>query len=438
MCGLAGIVNSKLTEKEYSAFNKLLMLSHWRGEDATGVVWAHDYWEKGARKISVNFLKDAIDSPLFLQKYSKAFLQEYKKNKPKAIMGHCRWATVGDLDRKNAHPFNNKWLIGMHNGTITGTFENSKKFATDSEALLYNIGEKGLIAALEPLKYRAPAYALTWFDKKDNSLNFFRNDARPLWFARNSEGTIAWASEKQFLEFVLPREKIPVDMLYTIKKHNLFKVYLDIPECTAVKNIEWKDHEEDLQIKVYTAGHTFRESSFPISNLDKPLSSTSLSSEYNELDDEIKQSQLDLDGKEPAEPDDMIFILNTPVEKDEYLFKLKKGCSWCSWKLDWNTRNSANFINEHEFICDSCKKMDGVEEYIKEEQAKYWAEVKTQYLAQNPLQTEFKPRRQLSKEKRAKILDKLEKATGRKKEVLLDDAPWDENEAPWSDTVSIH
>lgn len=403
MCGLAGVVNTHITNKEYEAFKKLLMISHWRGEDATGVIWAHDYWEKAQRKIGINYLKDEFASPEFLFRHRKTFDVEFDKRKPKAVMGHCRWATVGKLERKNAHPFNNKWLIGMHNGTINGPFENSKKFDTDSEALLYNIGEKGLVEALDPLKYRAPAYALTWIDKGDNTLNFFRNDARPLWFARNSSGLVAWASEREFLDIALSRERVAMDLVYSLKPHMLMKFRLDEAGCTDIKNVEWTDHTEALRIKVYSSGTTFP----ALERVNKS--------------EEKVESEIDND----SEPEPLIYILNEPVTKSEYIDKLKHGCSWCKWKLDWNTRGSASWINEREYICSMCQKQEGVTEYVKEQQAEYWAEIRQQFSSKHP-NGNFVPQRQLALVK---------------KEVLNDppfDKDTDEDAWPGEAGVSVH
>lgn len=121
----------------------------------------------------------------------------FKPMLPNLFSVHCRAATVGNVEKKNAHPFAVDHVIGMHNGSITTDFTNKKQFDTDSEALYHNIATMGVDAAIKDLPFSA-AYALVWLDRKKNTLNFLRNAQRPL-FVVHQGITLYWSSLEEDL-----------------------------------------------------------------------------------------------------------------------------------------------------------------------------------------------------------------------------------------------
>lgn len=133
----------------------------------------------------------------------------------RALLGHCRAKTVGSVDRKNAHPFLiNSELMGTMNGTLSysthGLLEGKQHFETDSEALfheLYHNGLSGLMSKIKKTetyqsgtKWNQDAYALVWYDSRDNTLNMLRNEERPLYYCYSKDRQrLFWSSERGHL-----------------------------------------------------------------------------------------------------------------------------------------------------------------------------------------------------------------------------------------------
>lgn len=201
MCGIAGVYAQNLTQDEANIFSQLLMLNQFRGMDSTGVFAVLDPDKKHDKPWSI-YDKDCYDSTYFITTGDKGRDYLLSHVDKLALVGHCRAATVGKIEKKNAHPFDFPNIIGVHNGTMTIDLPNDKEHDTDSEALLHHINDAGVDAAFAEMDWGS-AYSLVWFDKRNGTLNFLRNEKRPLWFAFGYAGTtLYWSSEKRALQFV--------------------------------------------------------------------------------------------------------------------------------------------------------------------------------------------------------------------------------------------
>ena len=123
------------------------------------------------------------------------------------LMGHNRWATVGGITRHTAHPFEFDKLVGAHNGTLKrrNLLDDSRMFEVDSENLYYHMNNNGLE---DTLSKTDGAFALTWFNKEDNTLNFIRNAERELYYVVSECGVLFWASEEWMLIVALSKNNI--------------------------------------------------------------------------------------------------------------------------------------------------------------------------------------------------------------------------------------
>lgn len=197
MCGLVGVAGTVLPRDE-KVLKTLLTLDALRGIDSTGIAVI-------PRNGVVKMAKE-VGNPYNLfetKSYDKALMGAHR-----AIIGHNRWATQGGVNKFNAHPFEFKTLVGAHNGTLKNKWklDDHKDFDVDSENLYHHIEKNGIRDALDIIE---GAWALVWWDKVKESINFLRNKERPLWLCVNVEKTcIYWASEMWMLKVALSREGV--------------------------------------------------------------------------------------------------------------------------------------------------------------------------------------------------------------------------------------
>ena len=183
MCGLVGMAGN-LNGKDEDVMSRLLILDYPRGKDSTGLASVSD-------KGKVEIIKETLN-PLALMEMKK-----YEKVNDAwgsyALIGHNRAATLGGVNAANAHPFTFGDVTGAHNGTLDmlswKRLEKECGFDTDvdSAAVFASINEVGLNNTIKVMETgntsQKGAWALTYYDGTDNTINFIRNKHRPLWYA---------------------------------------------------------------------------------------------------------------------------------------------------------------------------------------------------------------------------------------------------------------
>ena len=188
-----------------------------RGPHSTGVIFVH---QTGDDTI-VKEVGTAYD--LFGKRQFSDML-----NKPaRALIGHNRWATTGSVNRVNAHPFDFPNIVGSHNGTLRqqSLLPDWTKYEVDSENIFHSINEQGITKTAAKLN---GAYALTWVNREDKTLNFLRNKERPLWTAGSVDGkTIFWASEMWMLLVACDKAGVAINTPAEIDTHKLYTLSLD-------------------------------------------------------------------------------------------------------------------------------------------------------------------------------------------------------------------
>lgn len=233
MCGLVGVAGY-ISQKEEQVFRRLLEIDTIRGPHSTGVLSVDAQGNADVVK--------AVGTPWNL--YELKTFDEAMKGSLCVLMGHNRWATKGKINRRNAHPFEHDHIIGAHNGTLRnqGLLINSKDFEVDSDNIFHSISKVGVD---ETIKKTCGAFALTWYDSASESMNFVRNDERPLWLCESEDGrTLFWASERWMVEVTLQLAGIKFKQPFEPKPGELYNYPVElafIPKAfkdITVRNLE--------------------------------------------------------------------------------------------------------------------------------------------------------------------------------------------------------
>ena len=134
MCGIVGIISKQTNgfrHKDTDLFKQMLYADALRGFDSTGIFGVNKYG-------NLKMIKAAKDASEFIK--TKAF-GDFKTDmlmKYRIVVGHNRAATKGATTDDNAHPFIEKNICLIHNGTIHGHKELANT-EVDSHAICHAI-----------------------------------------------------------------------------------------------------------------------------------------------------------------------------------------------------------------------------------------------------------------------------------------------------------
>ena len=218
MCGLVGGAGD-LTGGNGRMVKTMLELDIIRGEDSTGVML-------NLEKDGPTIFKE-LSVPWYGLYQNKEFIEAVDK-KFNVFLGHNRAATFGEVVKENAHPFQQEHIFGAHNGTLTSTInlENNKLFEVDSENIFHHMSIHGVSETVDKLR---GAFALTWYNQEDNTINFVRNSQRPLWFAfTKDKRTLFWASEYWMLDRAAIKAKVNLEKIYSVEELTHYSIV--VPE----------------------------------------------------------------------------------------------------------------------------------------------------------------------------------------------------------------
>lgn len=362
MCGIAGVLSSQLSDKEKAVFEDLLTVSTLRGKWGSGVVCT----TKGKKS----------KSEIVRTQHSAAYLivtKEYNRivhsgGNKSCLIGHARWPTKGGNEIKNVHPHRYEHIIGVHNGTLSEVGDEAiAKDESDSALLFETLAKEGPQKLINGM---TGAYAITWIDEKTKTLNFMRNYERPLWFAyvgliRREAKTLFWASERCFLDLVLPRhygsagyicEELQTNKLMT------FPLYFQ----GNVQTLEERQMYKDYGNKRYGGTH--------YKNYEWPTDDTLTTRSFLEPDHETFRRSMSAAPKGVNRAQDTGTTIMVETRKghwatsDKVQGYLMEGCAWCNYistLADLAAKKTHWFENTH-YLCDDCTKNPEVSKYVPE------------------------------------------------------------------------
>ena len=247
MCGMFGFFDGSYTgfnQLDVKSINGLYQLTSLRGKHSSSLIGLdkdnlHDPDVYKVLGLPSNLWKSPMG-----KMYKNRITTKYNH-----IIGHCRAATVGQVNLDNAHPFFWKDIIFMHNGTFHQTkplldrmedhkIDNTKNghvLKTDSEMLCRLVAELGPVDALKDLY---GAYALIWYDKEKKKVYFVRNSQRPLHYLElSAPKSFMVASEESTLQWYKSYTN-PTDKGSKIKQFDVHKVYEFDPNSMKLKQTE--------------------------------------------------------------------------------------------------------------------------------------------------------------------------------------------------------
>lgn len=212
MCGLVGYAtldgtNILSVRNRQKFMQTALYVDTLRGGHATGIAGI----TAPEKNLPVRVLKESVSGPVFLDmKRTESFFSDaYSFN---AMIGHNRYKTSGQNINADAHPFWTNNVVLVHNGTLKGGYHSLPRHPesdVDSAYICAAISKAGADNAKSVLKELTGSYALVWYDLRNFTLNFARNEDRSLHYALLEGGkAIFWASEVWMLHAALSRTDI--------------------------------------------------------------------------------------------------------------------------------------------------------------------------------------------------------------------------------------
>ena len=263
MCGIVGYIRP--TDKTTAAANDWrlfmkhsLVLDTIRGDDATGIFF------KGAGKQGKSgWLKNAVAGQAFINTpeytaFEKSLREQW------FVMGHNRAATVGGLGTASAHPFSEGDVTMIHNGTLTSTHtlpKSQKELGVDvdSHAVCHNLALVAPNEVEDVISKIDGAFALVWYDRRDESLNICRNSDRPYHMGQARDGTIYMASEAGLLRWMDTKLRLSIGEIVqpTAGTHLKFKKGTMVPEVQEYKLLPKKYYDHNQQHAGY-GGNWYR------------------------------------------------------------------------------------------------------------------------------------------------------------------------------------
>lgn len=256
MCGLVGFISKggvRARSDKVKFMEQALVTGMLRGFDSTGVFGIlHKQPKETAPYVRLgSHALDFLDTKEWME-FCKD-MDQYS-----CVVGHNRAATLGKINIKNAHPFQEGPITLVHNGTLRGRgglVETPKRIEVDSNEIAYSLAkyspEDGLTNVVEKL---GGAFMLIWHDARDGSLNLVRNSERSfhMGWSTYMEGYY-FTSEASHLWWMNDRIRLGLNNVWSLDPDYLLK-FEPSSVKPRVKKLNLNRHVAPARKKLTPAG----------------------------------------------------------------------------------------------------------------------------------------------------------------------------------------
>lgn len=262
MCGLHGLLSDTgngFDNVDMDVTHANMFINQWRGMHSSGFVCV----DKNA---GYSYVKDLGGATRLWVREDWAEMKAQVFKHGRFTYGHGRFATRGNITVENAHPFivgeKEHEIVLVHNGTLEGhqTVPDFHADDVDSRWMAKAIQEHGS----DVLGFINGAIATIWYDFAKKKMFVFRNDQRPLFWARyntkwcpriiiNSEReALMWVKLKYRLDF--EEKDIQPFVAMNLYEFDVENFGGEFKRSVITKRWNWqKRHEKDDWPKSYNA-----------------------------------------------------------------------------------------------------------------------------------------------------------------------------------------
>ena len=348
MCGLCGVFGHVgLNEKKF--LKHLQVCSQLRGIDSSGVALAFQDRSKMTPRVltALGGFESLVDSHPTVFDVNDWTLNSHQIQ---CVIGHHRHATKGAVNIDNAHPFLFSNIMGCHNGTVhnTHTLEDSNYTDTDSENILRSLNED-VKNVQKTVEFLNGAWALTWYDMRDESLHVLRNAERTLFTLKSKDGkTMFWASEVWMLMSAALRSTLQMEEKVHDVKQDKHRVY--VIGDKGVVELKTSTKAKGGQTRNFTTGtgnksRTYTPTQYPApARVGVPHNHYPASAlpKYTNNVIEFEETYAKTTGG--------IYITRRSYEE-----RTKSGCTYCSDPITWDQRKEITWFDPEYPVCKDCE-----------------------------------------------------------------------------------
>lgn len=244
MCGLVGSMHySKqgISQQDANLFKEMLYLDAVRGKDSTGMMYMDKEGYIDWRKLQ-GLPQDLLETKSSQEFFTGAIAGGM------CLFGHNRSATKGSISTDNAHPFEEGNIVLMHNGTLDNEFTFKEWGDTDisvDSQLVARLFD--MYGAEDTLSKISGVFTFIWGDVKEKKIKIIRNEDRPLYMGYSvKDEKFYFASEGKMLEWVLTRNRVDCDKIWSINTGEIYEFDTD--------NFDYKQTKVKLNEKFWGMG----------------------------------------------------------------------------------------------------------------------------------------------------------------------------------------